>query len=92
MKQIIGVHSGNTQYYCWNIDEKVDAKIGDFAIVENHDSFALVEIIGIIEIRDDYAKYRKNVVYLIPRYKLTSYPVHPNEDSLFVEEEELWNQ
>lgn len=83
MKQIIGIHSGSNCQYNWNVAEELSPKIGDFAIVENYDSFALVEIIGIVEIRDDYAKYRKSVVRLIARNELTDCPVYPNEDLPF---------
>lgn len=83
MKQIIGIHSGCDCQYNWNVAEELSPKIGDFAIVENYDSFTLVEIVGITEIRDDYAQYRKNVVGLISRKKLTDCPIYPNEDLPF---------
>lgn len=52
MKYIIGVHTADLRPYVYGIDSKVPSdtvKIGDFAVVEDLNSYGLVEICGICE-------------------------------------------
>ena len=80
-KQIQGVHSGTDYPYTWDIDENEDVHLGDYAIVQNFDSFALVKVVGITERLPQYAEQgTKRVIQIIPRILLEEILTLPMTD------------
>ena len=56
MKLILGKLNSVAIFY-WDIsDMKLEPSIGDYAIVENLDDYALVKIVGIVETSEKYCK------------------------------------
>lgn len=56
MKLILGKLNSGAIFY-WDIsDMKLEPSIGDYAIVENLDDYALVKILGIVETSEKYCK------------------------------------
>lgn len=72
---IAGKINRDCQILYWKIDNCIMFEIGDYAIVENKDSYDLVEIIGDVETTEEKAKLfskvdyckMKNVVTLIDK-------------------------
>lgn len=57
MKIIFGKHADCGAVYCWKMphDMKADEVIGNYAIVENMNDYALVKVIGLAEVKDAQA-------------------------------------
>lgn len=56
MKLILGKLSNGAIFY-WDISHmQLKPSIGDYAIVENLDDYALVKIVGIVETSEKYCK------------------------------------
>lgn len=77
-KFIVGELSGNYlggMLYYWRIETEYEPSVGDFAIVENRDTFAMVEILAIGETTREKEKVitghsggiGKKVKYILPR-------------------------
>lgn len=78
MLVIMGKYSDDNNVYTWEVPEDVQANYGkfdsgDYAIVENFNSYALVEVIGSMNIDEKYIKaltsnYKlKKVKHLLPK-------------------------
>ena len=90
MKQITGIHSGSHMQYTWTIDENMNVELGDYAIVENLGSYALVKVVSIISVLEDFAMKAKQVIQVIPRHMLEENLLMPRLDSLIDEEDDDW--
>lgn len=81
---IIGILTEQTWFggvphtFYWRLESKHEPQIGDFAIVDNKNTFAMVEIVGIGETTEDKERelmcgkgiIRKAVKYIVPRQML----------------------
>ena len=79
MKIIFGKHAGFGAVYSWKMpyDMKADEAIGNYAIVENRNDYALVKVIGLAEVEDAQAaqaiagaNVNKNALRIISRESL----------------------
>lgn len=90
MKVICGkFHEGRWKNgYWWELDDKDDPEIGDYAIVENQNGFALVEVVAVARTTKNKSKHMTNngseiskkAVYIIPRHYLDCKTNKPNKD------------
>lgn len=60
IKLIAGKFNNYNTVCYWNIDEDMDFKIGDYAIVENKNDYDLVKIVGVVETTEKYEKFISN--------------------------------
>ena len=80
MRFIIAKHSDDAwgRIYSWRLSDTQKACPGDYAIVENKDGFAMVEVAALGETDEKHEKdvtnhskgIYKNVLYIIPRQYL----------------------
>lgn len=80
---------GGREYtFFWKLETEHEPKIGDFAIVENQNTFCMVEIVGIGETTEDKetlltygnGKIYKSVRYIVPRETLERRAEHGEVD------------
>ena len=75
MRFIHGIHPGCDKYYTWKVGEMHHACIGDYAIVQNGDGYAMVEIIAVGEtsprydwhMTQNHGRLTKSVICIISR-------------------------
>lgn len=74
IKLLAGKHNKTNQVFYWELNE--NAKIGDYAIVENGTDYSMVKVIGILETSMKYQHHitktneLKKVIKIIPRNEI----------------------
>lgn len=81
IKVILGKHAGKKDLLCWEVTPEVpyqfvDAKSGNYAIVENRNDYAMVKVVCVAEIEEKYlhlltgGKELKKVIRFVERNKV----------------------